>query len=65
MALRDFTAEERLEGYYTALKKAGIPIKNSLVYHGDYTIQGGVRGLEELVRENPGYDSGFCDPTMK
>ena len=34
-----FTAEERLEGYYTALKKAGISIKNSLVYHGDYTIQ--------------------------
>ena len=37
-----FTAEERLEGYYTALKKAGISIKNSLVYRGDYTIQGGV-----------------------
>ena len=54
-----FTAEERLEGYYTALKKAGIPIKNSLVYHGDYTIQGGVRGLEELVRENPDMTAVF------
>ena len=54
-----FTAEERLEGYYTALKKAGIPIKNSLVYHGDYTIQGGVRGLEQLVRENPDMTAVF------
>ena len=54
-----FTAEERLEGYYTALKKAGIPIKNSLVYRGDYTIQGGVRGLEELVRENPDMTAVF------
>ena len=54
-----FTAEERLDGYYTALKKAGIPIKNSLVYRGDYTIQGGVRGLEELVRENPDMTAVF------
>ena len=54
-----FTAEERLEGYYTALKKAGIPIKNSLVYRGDYTIQGGVRGLEQLVRENPDMTAVF------
>ena len=54
-----FTAEERLEGYYTALKKAGISIKNSLVYHGDYTIQGGVRGLEQLVRENPDMTAVF------
>ena len=41
------------------LKKAGIPIKNSLVYRGDYTIQGGVRGLEELVRENPDMTAVF------
>ena len=54
-----FTAEERLDGYYTSLKKAGIPIKNSLVYRGDYTIKGGVRGLEELVRENPDMTAVF------
>lgn len=54
-----FTTEERLEGYYTALKKAGISIKNSLVYRGDYTIQGGVRGLEQLVRENPDMTAVF------
>ena len=54
-----FTAEERLDGYYTSLKKAGIPIKNSLVYRGDYTIQGGVKGLEELVRENPDMTAVF------
>ena len=54
-----FTAEERLDGYYTSLKKAGIPIKNSLVYRGDYTIKGGVRGLEELIRENPDMTAVF------
>ena len=48
-----------MEGYYTALKKAGISIKNSLVYRGDYTIQGGVRGLEQLVRENPDMTAVF------
>ena len=47
-----FTAQERLSGYSKALKEAGIPIRDSLIFHGDYTIQGGVRGLEELVRSN-------------
>ena len=54
-----FTAEERLTGYCTALENAGIPIKDSLICHGDYTIQGGVRGLEELVRNNPDMTAVF------
>ena len=28
-------------------------LSESLIWHGDYTIQGGVRGLEELVQNNP------------
>ena len=48
-----FTAQERMAGYYKALEGAGIPVSESLIWHGDYTIQGGVRGLEELVQNNP------------
>ena len=48
-----FTAQERMAGYYKALEGAGIPVSDSLIWHGDYTIQGGVRGLEELVQNNP------------
>ena len=47
-----FTAQERMAGYYKALESAGIPMSESLIWHGDYTIQGGVRGLEELVQNN-------------
>lgn len=54
-----FTAQERLSGYSKALKEAGIPIRDSLIVHGDYTIQGGVRGLEELVRSNPDMTAVF------
>ena len=54
-----FTAQERLAGYSKALKVAGIPIRGSLIFHGDYTIQGGVRGLEELVRSNPDMTAVF------
>ena len=54
-----FTAQERLAGYSKALKEAGIPIRGSLIFHGDYTIQGGVRGLEELVRDNPDMTAVF------
>lgn len=48
-----FTAQERMAGYYKALESVGIPVRESLIWHGDYTIQGGVRGLEELVQNNP------------
>lgn len=48
-----YTARERLDGYWAAHKKHGIPVQEALIYHGDYTIQSGVRGLTELYRRNP------------
>lgn len=47
-----FTARERMKGYYKAHEEAGIPVRESLIYHGDYTIQSGVRALETLVDRN-------------
>ena len=54
-----FTAQERLAGYSKALNEAGIPIRDSLIFHGDYTIQGGVQAVEELVKENPDMTAVF------
>ena len=53
------TAEERLKGYQEAYEKAGLPLRNSLIFHGDYTIQSGVKGLERLVTENPDMTAVF------
>lgn len=47
-----FTAQERLSGYKKALGRHGISVEESLICHGDYTIQGGVRALEALVKRN-------------
>ena len=47
------TAQERLQGYRSAYEKENLPVQESLIYHGDYTIQGGVKGLEKLVADNP------------
>lgn len=54
-----FTAQERLLGYEDALRDAGIEVKKSLIYHGDYTIRSGVEGIEKLVRENPDMTAVF------
>lgn len=54
-----FTAQERLEGYCKAHEEAGIPVRESLICHGDYTIQGGVQALEELVKRNPDMTAVF------
>ena len=48
-----YTTQERLQGYCKAYEKARLPLKESLICSGDYTIQGGVRALEELVQRNP------------
>lgn len=53
------TAQERLTGYRKALEDAGIEIEDSLIVRGDYTIQGGVQGLEELVHKNPDMTAVF------
>lgn len=55
-----FTAQKRLEGYCKAYETAGIPVRESLICHGNYTIQGGVRALEELVKRNPDMTAVFC-----
>ena len=47
-----FTARERMKGYYAAHEETGIAVRESLIYHGDYTIQSGARALETLVDRN-------------
>lgn len=48
-----YTAWERMKGYVRAHEKYGIPVQESLIFHGDYRIQSGVDGLAELIRRNP------------
>lgn len=47
-----FTAQERMLGYKLALMEAGIVPEEGLIEHGDYTINGGARCLEKLVKNN-------------
>lgn len=48
-----FTAKERLLGYRDALTQANIPVREQSIYYGDYKMGSGVRGLEQLVQDNP------------
>lgn len=54
-----FTAQERMQGYYEALAEANVPIRESFIYYGDYTIQSGVKGMEELIQKNPDMTAVF------
>ena len=45
--------------YTKALKAHGIAVDEKLICHGDYTIQGGVQAVEELVKENPDMTAVF------
>lgn len=54
-----FTARERMKGWVCAMERRKLPVRDSLIVHGDYTIQGGVRAMEELIRRNPDMTAVF------
>lgn len=47
--VRSQSSVDRENGYRRALKEAGIPYDESLVYYGDYDLSSGTRGCEELM----------------
>lgn len=42
------TAEERMRGYYRAMEDYGIPVRSEYIVYGDYSYQGGYRGIHQL-----------------
>lgn len=50
--MRKFSALERLKGYKAALKDAGIPYRDELVYKGDFQEVGGYNQVEKLIRNS-------------
>ena len=50
-ALHLQTGEERLQGYKLAMEDAGIPIDPKLIVEGDFRIESGRRGAEQLLRQ--------------
>ncbi|MET9860473.1 LacI family DNA-binding transcriptional regulator [Streptomyces smyrnaeus] len=58
-----YVARCRLEGYHEALRAAGrtrTPPDERLVAEGDFTEEGGRRGMLELLRRDPEVDAVFC-----
>lgn len=53
------TAQERMKGYCKTMEELNLPVRQSLIVHGDYTIQGGVKAMETLVQENPDMTAVF------
>lgn len=53
-------AIERLDGYRSALKEAGIPFDAELIEQGDYLETGGVAAMERLLERGPSFSAVFC-----
>lgn len=53
------TAQERMKGYCKTMEELNLPVRESLIVHGDYTIQGGVKAMETLVQKNPDMTAVF------
>lgn len=43
------TAEDRVAGYYDALRVAGLPVTTGMVRHADFKVDGGRRAAESLL----------------
>lgn len=56
----NYVGRERLEGYKSALVEAGIGVKASLIWEGDYTINSGFNGTNKLLEANLQIDALFA-----
>jgi len=56
---RTTTGLERLMGYRQALVAAGIPLRDDLVVHGDFHVEGGYRAASQLLDQDPAPEAIF------
>ncbi len=59
-SLKTRTARDRLDGYKKALSDNGLVYDEKLVKYGEYKIEWGKDGINELLSENRQFDSIFC-----
>ena len=57
--VRSQSSIDRENGYRRALKEAGIPVDEELIYYGDYDCDSGFRGCEQLMRLREKPDAVF------
>lgn len=48
------SSRPRLQGYMDALEAAGLPIEVGRIEQGEYTYEGGYRGMARLIERHPG-----------
>jgi LacI family transcriptional regulator len=53
-------AAARLQGYWSALKKAGLPADPNFIVAGGYGDETGFLGMQEMLRLRPPLDGVFC-----
>lgn len=55
-----YVSYERLDGYYLALNRFGIPIDEDLVIYSDFTSKGGEKAAEKLLETKKEFTAVFC-----
>jgi LacI family transcriptional regulator len=55
-----WAAQERREGWESALQEAGIPFDDSLVVEGDWSATSGEQGFYKLVEKRPDLEAVFA-----
>lgn len=59
-SLKTQTAMDRLEGYKEALREKNLPVVEELIKYGEYRVEWGRKGIEELLTEKQDFDAVFC-----
>lgn len=59
-----YTVERRADGYYSALREAGIPPVDGLFERGDMTADGGYAACTRLLSRNLPFSALFCVSDM-
>lgn len=53
-------AKQRLQGYYNAMQKAGLALRNELIIESDFEFAGGLRAMQTLLSLSQIPQAVFC-----
>jgi len=62
--LRVSTARDRLEGYASALRAAGLPVREEYIRSCEFTFEAGCEAMDDLLRESPPPASVFSSSAI-
>ncbi|MGC8623982.1 MAG: LacI family DNA-binding transcriptional regulator [Phycisphaerae bacterium] len=53
-------AQQRIQGYFNAMKELNLPVDPSLIWRGDFALESGRQAMRKAIATRASFDAVFC-----